>query len=61
MEEGVGGGVGEGLIENGYFSRKKMGEGVVHGQLVVSLFRLGRNVDDLLIRMCCGLSGMGGT
>ena len=52
----------EGLIENGYFSRKKLGEGVVHhGQLVVSLFRLGRNDDELLIRMCCGLSGMGGT
>ena len=59
---GVGGMLEEGFIENGYFSRKKMGEGVVHhGQLVVSLFRLGRNVDELLIRMCCGLSGMGGT
>ena len=52
----------EGLTENGYFFWKKMGEGVVHtGQLVVSLFRLGRNDDELLIRMCCGLSGMGGT
>jgi len=37
----------EGLTENGYFFWKKMGEGVVHtGQLVVSLFRLGRNVDE---------------
>jgi hypothetical protein len=49
------------LVLLGVGGRKKNGRELHHGQLVVSLFRLGRNVDELLIRVCCGLSGMGGT